>query len=274
MSSLDLDRYRVTGSDFSLSSIDPRDSQDWKKKDGKDRFKENKEAIVELQEKLYAEGEQSLLFVFQAMDAGGKDSTIRALCSGINPQGCRVSSFKAPSKEELAHDFLWRVHARTPEKGMIRIYNRSHYEDVLIVRVHGWASPELTDKRYSHINDFERLLTDHGTRIVKIMLHISPEYQLEQFRERLIEPNKWWKFNPGDLDERALWKDYMDAFEAALNRCSTENAPWYVVPSERKWFRLLVVSQIMRDVLEEMNPQYPEPEFDPKEWTPDRLEGR
>lgn len=271
MASLDVKRYLVTGGSFSLDSIDPRDSQGWDKSAGKERFRENKEAIIGLQEKLYAEGKQSLLFVFQAMDAGGKDSTIRALCSGINPQGCRVSSFKAPSKEELAHDFLWRVHARTPEKGMIRIYNRSHYEDVLIVRVHGWAPPELTEKRYGHINDFERLLSDHGTRIVKIMLHISPEYQLEQFRERLIEADKWWKFNPDDLKERALWDNYMEAFEAALNRCSTKQAPWYVVPSERKWFRLLVVSQLMREVLENMDPKYPEPSFDPKVWTPDRL---
>jgi len=272
MSRVDISRYCVRPGSFALSSIDPSDVQNWEKSKEKDLFKENKKAIIKLQERLYAEDKKSLLFVFQAMDAGGKDSTIRELCSGINPQGCRVSSFKAPSKEELAHDFLWRVHARTPERGMIRIYNRSHYEDVLIVRVHGWAPPELTEKRYQHINDFERLLADHGTRIVKIMLHISPEYQLRQFRDRLVESEKWWKFNPGDLDERERWDEYMAAFEVALNRCSTDYAPWYVVPSEKKWFRLLVVSQIMRDVLEEMDPQYPEPEFDPKEWTPERLD--
>ncbi|MGA7306014.1 MAG: PPK2 family polyphosphate kinase [Rhodothermales bacterium] len=272
MSSLDISRYRVSGGQFSLSSIDPGDVQGWKKREGKHRFKENRKAIIDIQERLYAESKQSLLFVFQAMDAGGKDSTIGALCKGVNPQGCRVSSFKAPSKEELAHDFLWRVHARTPQKGMIRIYNRSHYEDVLIVKVHGWASPEMTEKRYRHINDFEKLLCDHGTRIVKVMLHISPEYQLRQFRDRLVEEKKWWKFNPDDLSERERWSDYMDAFEIALNRCSTDYAPWYVVPSEHKWFRLLVVSQLMRDALEEMAPAYPEPGFDPKEWNPERLD--
>ncbi|HEX9660211.1 MAG TPA: polyphosphate kinase 2 family protein [Rhodothermales bacterium] len=272
MPSLDVNRYRVSGGKFSLSSVDPGDVQDWKKGPAKECFSENKEAIIELQERLYAEGKQSLLFVFQAMDAGGKDSTIRELCSGINPQGCRVSSFKAPSKEELAHDFLWRIHAQTPAKGMIRIFNRSHYEDVLIVKVHGWAPSQLIEKRYGHINDFERLLTDHGTQIVKVMLHISPEYQLEQFRDRLAESRKWWKFNPDDLTERKRWDEYMEAFETALNRCSTNEAPWYVVPSERKWFRLLVVSQLMRDALERMNPKYPAPSFDPKEWTPERLE--
>jgi len=224
MPSLDLNRYRVSGGKFSLSSVNPGDVQDWKKGPAKERFSENKEAIIELQEKLYAEGKQSLLFVFQAMDAGGKDSTIRELCSGINPQGCRVSSFKAPSKDELAHDFLWRIHAQTPAKGMIRIYNRSHYEDVLIVKVHGWAPPQLIEKRYGHINEFERILVDHGTQIVKVMLHISPEYQLEQFRDRLVESRKWWKFNPDDLTERKRWDEYIDAFETALNRCSPDEA--------------------------------------------------
>lgn len=271
MATLDLNRYLVEG-DFKLASVNPGDTQDWNKREAKDLFRANKEAIIELQERLYAEGKHSVLFVFQAMDAGGKDSTIRELCSGINPQGCRVSSFKAPSKEELAHDFLWRIHSRTPEKGMIRIYNRSHYEDVLIVRVRGWAPPELIEKRYGHINDFERLLHDHGTRVVKIMLHISPEYQLEQFRDRLTQPRKWWKFNPADVEERQRWGAYMEAFEVALNRCSPDHAPWYVVPSERKWFRLLVVSQLMRNVLEDINPRYPEPEFDPNEWTPEHLD--
>ena len=269
---VDLKSYRVVGGDFLLETVDPADTQGLSKSVAKAQFKKNRERISELQEMLYAEGRQSLLFVFQAMDAGGKDSTIRGLCSGINPQGCRVSSFKAPSKEELAHDFLWRVHARTPEKGMIRIYNRSHYEDVLIVKVHGWASPETIDGRYDRINEFEQLLSDNGTQVVKIMLHISPEYQLQQFRDRLAEPSKNWKFNPGDLDERKLWSEYMDAFQTALNRCSTERAPWYVIPSEKKWFRLLAVSQIMLHTLEQMNPQYPEPEFDTAEWTPERLD--
>ena len=178
----------------------------------------------------------------------------------------------APSKEELQHDFLWRIHAKAPRKGMIRIFNRSHYEDVLIVRVHGWAPVDLLEKRYKHINDFERTLRDHGTHIVKVMLHISSEYQLERLRQRLERPDKWWKFNPADLDERQRWDDYMVAFEIALNRCSTEHAPWYVVPAEHKWFRTLVVAKILRNVLREIDPQYPKPDWDPVEWTPDKLD--
>ena len=165
---LDLERYRVHPGDFSLTSIDTAETQGWDKESAQAQLDEYKDEIIELQERLYAEARQSVLLVFQAMDAGGKDSTIGELTSGINPQGCRVSSFKAPSNEELSHDFLWRIHAKAPSKGMIRIFNRSHYEDVLIVRVHGWASPDLIERRYDHINEFERLLHDHGTRIIKV----------------------------------------------------------------------------------------------------------
>ncbi len=269
---IDCQKYRVTpGGGFQLASIDSGENQGLDKKTCKRLLKKNRERIATLQERLYAERKQSVLLVLQAMDAGGKDSTIEAVTEGINPQGCRVASFKAPSKEELSHDFLWRVHDKAPRKGMIRIFNRSHYEDVLIVRVHGWAKPEQTEQRYSHINDFERLLHDHNTHIAKVMLHISPEYQLEQFRERLEDPGKWWKFNPGDLDERKLWDKYMESFEIALNRCSTDYAPWYVVPSEHKWFRCLVVSQILLDLLERIDPQFPKPDFDPTVHTPESL---
>ena len=269
---LDLNRYRIKqGQPLNLSAVDTADVQGMDKRAARDQLDDNRERIAELQEQLYAEGKQSVLLVLQAMDAGGKDSTIQEVTEGINPQGCIVTPFKAPSKEELSHDFLWRVHQEAPRKGQIVIFNRSHYEDVLIVRVHGWAPPELIEKRYHHINDFERLLHDHGTRVVKVMLHISKEYQLERFRNRLNRPDKWWKFNPGDLKERALWPKYMDSFEQALTRCSTDYAPWYVVPAEKKWFRCLVVSQILRNVLEEIDPQYPDPDFDPKEYPPESL---
>jgi PPK2 family polyphosphate:nucleotide phosphotransferase len=212
-----------------------------------------------------------VLLVVQAMDTGGKDSTIRAVTRGLNPQGCRVVGFKAPSKAELARDFLWRVHAEVPPKGTIGVFNRSHYEDVLIVRVHGWASSDVLEARYGHINAFERLLHDTGTRVVKIMLHISKEYQLEQLRERVATPEKYWKFNPEDLKERALWDDYASAYELALARCSTREAPWYVVPAETKWFRNLVVAKLLLETLEDMDPQYPKPAWDPGEFLADRL---
>lgn len=270
--SLDLNLYRVKpGSDFRLASIDTSDVQGIDKDDAKRVFEENQERIDELQERLYAESESAVLLVIQAMDAGGKDSTIRAVATGINPQGCRVVSFKVPSKIEMAHDFLWRVHDKAPRKGSITIFNRSHYEDLLVVRVHGYAPMDAIEKRYDHINDFERMLSDHGTRVVKVMLHISPEYQMSRFRSRLERPDKWWKFNPNDLKERALWDDYMESFELALSRCSTDHAPWYVIPAEHKWFRVLVVSQILRDILEDIDPQYPEPDFDPKEYRPEDM---
>ncbi len=270
---LDVERYRVQPGNFSLNLVDTKETQGWRKGEARKSLRDLKKEIAGYQERLYAEGNQSVLLIFQAMDAAGKDSTIAGLASGINPQGCRVSSFKAPSKEELSHDFLWRIHAETPRYGMIRIFNRSQYEDVLIVRVHRWVSEDAIGCRYRHINEFERALHDSGTRIVKVMLHISPEYQLARFKRRLERPDKWWKFNPADLEERKHWDDYMDAFEVALNRCSSEYAPWYVVPAEHKWFRTMVVAKILRDLLAKMDPQYPEPDWDPGKWTPDRLMG-
>jgi PPK2 family polyphosphate:nucleotide phosphotransferase len=233
--------------------------------------KKNRERLSEWQERLYAEGKRSVLLVLQAMDTGGKDSTIREVMKGVNPQGCHVFGFKAPTHQELARDFLWRIHDRVPPKGFIGIFNRSHYEDVLIVRVHGWAPAEVLEARYDHINAFERLLTDNGTRIVKVMLHISKAYQLERLRRRLERPDKWWKFNPGDLKERALWDEYMHCYELALQRCSTEKAPWYVVPAEHQWFRNLVITQLLADTLEGMHPEYPEPDFNPEDYPPENL---
>jgi PPK2 family polyphosphate:nucleotide phosphotransferase len=235
------------------------------------RTRENVGRARDLQERLYAEAAQALLVVFQAMDAGGKDSTTEHVFGPLNPQGVRVASFKAPTEEELDHDFLWRVHKKAPRRGMIRVFNRSHYEDVLIVRVHGWAPEDVVERRYGHIRHFEALLADAGTRVLKVMLHISPAYQLERFRRRLRRPDKHWKFNPADLDERALWDDYMRAFEIALERTSTDEAPWYVVPAEARRYRDLVVSQLLVDALGDMDPQFPEPTFDPADYPPDEI---
>ncbi len=270
----DYTRYRVTpGKKFKLASIDPSETQGLKENKAVDkREKNNRDRMAGLQERLFAEGKQSLLIVLQAMDTGGKDSTIREVFKGVNPQGCRVNSFKVPTPIELAHDFLWRVHDVVPKKGMMGIFNRSHYEDVLVVRVHGWASPETITRRYEHINHFEALLADSGTRTLKIMLHISKDYQLERLRRRLEIPEGHWKFNPGDLKERALWDDYMNCYEIALNKCSTVAAPWYVIPGENQWFRNLVITELIADTLEEMDPQFPPPAFDPAEFLPETLE--
>jgi PPK2 family polyphosphate:nucleotide phosphotransferase len=269
---LDHHRYRVPcGQAFTLSSIRSHDAQGLDQGDAKKRLKTNLDELQDFQERLYAENEQSLLLVLQAMDTGGKDSTIRRIANDLNPQGCQVSSFKKPSDEELAHDFLWRVHDHAPAKGQIGIFNRSHYEDVLVVRVHELAPPALIEKRYQHINDFERLLHDHGTRIIKIMLYISKEYQLSRLRRRLERADKHWKFNPADLEEREKWDAYMEAYEIMLNRCSTEHAPWYVIPAETRWFRDVVISEILVDEFKRMNPQYPAPDFDPKDYPPQAL---
>ena len=274
--SVDLDRYRIApGAAVALATRDPRDTQgldgDDAKEAAKDQEKANIDAMQDLQERLYAESTRSVLLVLQAMDTAGKDSSIREVTDGLNPQGCRVWSFKAPSSEERAHDFLWRVHARAPKQGMIAIFNRSHYEDVLIAKVKSLAPEALIEKRYGHINDFERLLADHGTRIVKVMLHVSKGYQLERLKRRLERPDKHWKFNPADLAERERWDAYMRAYEVAMERCSTDYAPWYVVPAERRWFRDLVLTQLLRETLEDMDPQYPAPAFDPADYPPESL---
>ncbi len=270
----DYTKYRVPPEGgFRLAQIPTDDTQGITDKDAaKAELKRNRKKLSELQERLYAEDRQALLLVLQAMDTGGKDSTIRSIMTGINPQGCRIYSFKKPTPPELSRDFLWRVHQKVPPTGHIGIFNRSHYEDVLIVRVHGWAPKRLIEKRYRHINDFERLLSDHGTRVVKVYLHISKEYQLRRFKRRLERPDKWWKFNPADLEERKYWDDYMRAYEIALNRCSKKHAPWYVIPAEKRWFRNLVISRLLLDTLEDMDPQFPKPDFDPEDFPVSRLE--
>ena len=196
------------------------------------------------------------------MDAGGKDGTIRSIMSGVNPQGVQVTSFKKPTAEELSHDFLWRIHRAVPPLGMIGIFNRSHYEDVLVVRVHNLVARSVWEKRYDQINDFERLLADNGVTILKFYLHISKDEQKKRLEARLDQPHKRWKFNPADLAERARWDDYMQAFETAFNQCSTESAPWYIVPANKKWYRNLVISQQIVETLAGLNLKYPEPAAD------------
>jgi len=262
---VDLSDYRVQpGKDVHMNKIKTDESGDWDEESALKRLAKNRAKIIELQDILFAEHKQSLLVVLQAMDAAGKDSTIKAVTEGINPQGCGVVSFKQPSSEELSHDFLWRIHQEVPQKGKIEIFNRSHYEDVIITRVHDLVPRDLIKKRYDHINDFERMLTDHGVKIVKIMLHISPEYQLKRIKHRLQKPEKAWKFQASDLEERKHWADYMEAFEKAIEHCSTSYAPWHIVPGEQKWYRYLVVSEIILKALEDMAPELPKPTFDPE----------
>lgn len=262
---VDLSDFRVKpGENIHMKKIDTDATFGWDEESAMKRLEKNRKKIIELQDTLYAEHKQTLLVVLQAMDAAGKDSTIKAVTQGINPQGCSVVSFKQPSSTELAHDFLWRIHQAVPEKGKIGIFNRSHYEDVIITRVHDLVDKELIKKRYDHINDFERMLTDHNVKIVKIMLHISSDYQLKRIKHRLEKPEKAWKFQASDLAERKHWDDYMDAFEKAIEHTSTSDCPWFIVPGENKWFRYLVVSEIILQALEDMAPELPKPNFDIK----------
>ncbi|MDD2738768.1 MAG: polyphosphate kinase 2 family protein [Methylomonas lenta] len=210
-----------------------------------------------LQYLLYADGDQSLLIVLQALDAAGKDGVVRHVFSGMNPQGTSVFGFKQPSKDEAAHDFLWRAHQRAPARGEVVIFNRSHYEDVLVVRVHKLAKKSIWSKRYDLINDFEKMLTCNGTRILKFFLHISPEEQLARFKQRLDDPSRHWKISDADYSERKLWPKYTEAYEDVLELTSTPYAPWYVIPSNHKWFRNLAISQIIADTMDEMGLKLP-----------------
>lgn len=220
------------------------------------------ERINRLQYLLYADASRSLLIVLQALDAGGKDGVIRHLFSGMNPQGTFVAAFKKPNTTELAHDFLWRVHRSAPGKGEVVIFNRSHYEDVLAVRVHKLVPRSIWSKRYDLINGFEKMLSENGTCILKFYLHISPEEQLERFKQRLDEPARQWKISESDYTERELWPKYIDAYEEAIERTSTKYAPWYVIPSNHKWFRNLAISRIVADNMDEMGLKMPKPRVD------------
>ena len=219
----------------------------------------------QLQSLLYADGDQSLLVVLQALDAGGKDGVVRHLFSGMNPQGTTSVGFKQPSKVEAAHDFLWRAHQRAPGKGEVVIFNRSHYEDVLVVRVHELVPKSVWSHRYGQINNFEKLLRANGTHILKFYLHISPEEQLARFKERLEDPGRQWKISESDYSERALWSQYIEAFEEAMEKTSTPHAPWYVIPSNHKWFRDLAISEILIDTMEEMELKLPPTQIDVNE---------
>ncbi len=264
------DDFRITpGSKVNLAKLPTAAEQNISKQDGHEALRPMIKRLRELQEVLYAQGKHKVLVVFQAMDAGGKDSTIRNVIGPLNPQGVRVTSFKAPTPEELSRDYLWRIHRETPGKGMMRVFNRSHYEDVLIVRVKELVPRKVWSKRYEQINQFERLLYDEGTTIVKFFLHISKDYQKQRLQRRLDRPDKHWKFNPDDLAERARWNDYQVAFEDAISQCSPRHAPWYVVPAEHRPFRNLLVAQTLIDTLESLDMKYPEPTFDPAKITID-----
>ncbi|MBI3808447.1 MAG: polyphosphate kinase 2 family protein [Nitrospirae bacterium] len=255
--------YRVKpDAQLNLGRCDPDDTGEYKNTDqGKEKAKAVTVQLIgrlgELQQRLYANGNRAVLIVLQGMDTSGKDGTIKHVMSGVNPQGCRVATFKAPSNSELAHDFLWRVHHEVPAKGQIGIFNRSHYEDVLITRVHKMISAKVEAQRLNQIKEFEELLAENGTAILKVFLHISKNEQKARLEARIRDPEKRWKFNEGDLEERKLWADYMKVFEEVLSATSTKHAPWYIVPANRKWYRNLVVADLAVRALEDMKLKTP-----------------
>jgi len=259
-----VEKFRVEpGSKVELGTIDAG---------FKDRHQSQEQALPEieayrqklhdLQYLMYAEGKRSLLICLQGRDAAGKDGTINHVLGAMNPQGCTVTGFKVPSREEAAHDFLWRCHRAVPEKGHVAIFNRSHYEDVLVQRVHKMVPKKVWSARYAHINNFEKLLYDNGTHILKFYLHIDPDEQLERFKQRIDDPARHWKISDGDYAERPYWDAYTEAFEDALSRCSTEHAPWFIIPANRKWVGNLAISRIVTEALESLNMQFPEPTVD------------
>jgi PPK2 family polyphosphate:nucleotide phosphotransferase len=261
-----MNRYRVKpGNRVDLSRLDPDGESGLAggKAESQERLPQLSQELRELQEILYADHKHKILIILQAMDTGGKDGTIRHVFEGVNPQGLRVAAFKQPTPEELDRDFLWRVHKQVPGKGEIVIFNRSHYEDVLVVRVHDLAPKEIWSRRYEHINGFGRMLGDEGTTILKFFLHIDQEEQKRRLQARLEDPHKHWKFNPADLEERKLWPEYMKAYEEAISKTSTDWAPWHIVPANRKWYRDVVVSTIIIEALARLNMSYPKAEFDP-----------
>ncbi len=252
------------GTRVKLGDIDADDTNDYNDKTAAEaKLAEDVKRLTVLQDRLYAENRRALLVVLQAMDTGGKDGTIKHVMSGVNPTGCEVTSFKAPSEEELDHDFLWRIYRRLPRRGNIGIFNRSHYEDVLVVRVHRLVPPEEWKPRYDQINRFEQLITDMGTTILKFYLHIDKKEQKRRIRERLDDPDKQWKFTAADLAERRHWEDYQEAYEDAISKTSTPWAPWHIVPANKKWYRNLVVARTIVKTLEKMDPRPPRSEIDP-----------
>ncbi|HZE69578.1 MAG TPA: polyphosphate kinase 2 family protein [Pyrinomonadaceae bacterium] len=258
------EQFRVKpGHRIRLKDVDPQFAD---KQEGKSSAKRATRKLLkrmdDLQNHLYSERKHSLLICLQAPDAGGKDGVVRHVFTAFNPQGCRVVSFKQPSSDELAHDFLWRIEQQMPKRGEVVIFNRSHYEDVLIVRVHDLVPKGVWSKRYEQINDFERRLVANNTHILKFFLHITKEEQLERFKERLDDPARRWKISEADYAEREYWNDYEAAYEDAINKCTTDEAPWYVIPSDSKWFRNLVISQIIVETMERLGMKRPEPTVD------------
>jgi PPK2 family polyphosphate:nucleotide phosphotransferase len=252
------DELRVKpGTKVDLSKVDPGDGHGWKKADAAKATDDQMARLSDLQDRFWAEAKRSVLVVLQGIDAAGKDGTIQKVMEAFNPQGCVVAAFKVPTPEEMAHDYLWRVHKEVPGKGEIGIFNRSHYEDVLVVRVHNFVPRSVWSKRYREINEFERLLTDNGTTIVKFFLYIDRDEQRQRFQDRVDDPKKRWKFSMGDLAERKLWDDYVGAFEDALSKTSTDYAPWYVIPANHNWMRNLAVSTILAETIDELKPAYP-----------------
>jgi PPK2 family polyphosphate:nucleotide phosphotransferase len=248
------------GKKVRLGKLSTDDTGSFKdKKEARKPTEQSLEELDRLQEVLFAEAKHAVLVVLQAMDTGGKDGTIEHVFSGIDPQGCSVTSFKVPTELELAHDYLWRVHEACPPKGMIGIFNRSHYESVLVERVKDLVPEKVWSRRYDHINAFEKLLSDEGTTIIKIFLHISKQEQKSRLEARLSEPEKHWKFNPNDLKERQRWDDYQKAYEDAIEKCSTDYAPWYIIPADRKWFRNFAVCDIIVRTLQQLKMKFPPP---------------
>jgi PPK2 family polyphosphate:nucleotide phosphotransferase len=260
------EKYQVVpGKSVDLSKHDPRDTGPFKDKDkAKEQTQKDAEAIDALQNQLYAEGKRALLVVIQGIDCSGKDGTVRAVFNTCGPIGVVNTPFKAPSPEEAAHDYLWRVHKVCPSRGLIGIFNRSHYEDVLVAKVKKFAAPDVIEQRYEQINSFEKHLVENGTTVLKFMLNLSKEEQAVRLKERVNDPTKRWKFNPGDLDDRTLWDDYVKAYEEALERCSTKHAPWHIIPADRNWVRNAAIARIVRETLEDMDPKFPVP----KGWDP------
>ena len=263
----DFARHRVEpGEPVVLAEEDAGDTGGLAEEETRADLRGLQEQIIELQERLFAEERQSLLNVLQGIDAAGKDGTVKHVLAGTNPSGVRVHSFRQPTSEEAAHDFLWRYHQATPARGAIGVFNRSHYEDVLVVRVKDLAPEELWRSRYDSINDFERMLVREGTTIVKFFLHLSKAEQLEKFRERLDRPDKYWKWSENDVKERERWEDYRHAFEEAIAATSTPWAPWYVVPADHRWYRNYVVARVLAGTLGAMDPRFPEPPPDVREY--------
>lgn len=259
--SMDISKFRVKpGKDVDLDDWDTREDLGFDKAEVEGRFRELNEELEALQELLYAENKHKVLVVIQATDTGGKDGTIRHVFDGLNPAGVKVAAFKSPTDQERAHDYLWRIHPHTPGNGEMTVFNRSHYEDVLIVRVHDLVPEHQWKKRYEHIRGFEQMLADEGTTIVKLFLHISKDEQRERLQDRIDEPRKNWKFSFGDLNEREHWDDYQEAFRVMLEKTSTPDAPWYVIPADRKWFRNLLVSEILVQTLRDLDMDWPDPE--------------